>query len=242
MVKMLDGVMRVAADLLFPPQCALCGAGGTLLCQSCEDELTLAPGSRCARCFDLLDFGSTCVACKTAPPRFIEVRAAYSLRDGARQLVHLLKYDNLSSIGTRMGAHLAHAIEFDAEELIVPVPLHRSRERERSYNQAELIARGFANDVGAVPLSRALKRVRATEPLARGTSKEQRKVIVAGAFKGNPTLVDHRRVVLIDDVVTTGATLDACAAALLEAGALQVRCATWARADWSTSASAFDAV
>jgi ComF family protein len=232
MPKLLGGLTRVAADVLFPPQCALCSAGGTLLCDTCADALPRAEGQRCERCFAVLQVRTTCRGCMSDPPRFLQVRSAFSLRESARNLVHMLKYENLSSLGEPMGTLLAVQSEDDDEsEVIVPVPLHRSRERERSYNQAELIARAFARLCERTLDAQAVRRIKATEPLASGTTREERRAIVAGAFAARPDRVEGRRVLLIDDVVTTGATLDSCAAALLDAGAAEVRCLTWARAD-----------
>jgi ComF family protein len=130
-----------------------------------------------------------------------------------------------------MAQLMARAGALDAADLIVPVPLHPRRERSRGYNQAHELAKRLGHSAGIDVAVRAMRRTRDTEPLAKTMRREERRAIVEGAFAARPDRVDRRRVLLVDDVVTTGATLDACARALLEAGAAEVRCLTWARAD-----------
>jgi ComF family protein len=150
---------------------------------------------------------------------------------GARRLAHELKYEGLTSLAEPMARLIASEIPLGEVDLIVPVPLHRSRERSRGYNQAAEMARHLAALSGSRSEERAMRRVRDTEPLAKTMHREERRAIVEGAFAADPDRVDALRVMIVDDVVTTGATLDACARALLDAGAAEVRCVTWARAD-----------
>jgi len=144
--------------------------------------------------------------------------------------VHQLKYEGLSALGEPMGALMAERLEV-ACDLVVPVPLHRGRMRARGYNQAALLGRQIARSAGLRFDAEAARRTRATKPLAKTMHRDERRAIVAGAFAARPERVEGRRVLLVDDVATTGATLDACASALLDAGAADVRCVTFARAD-----------
>jgi ComF family protein len=153
------------------------------------------------------------------------------MEEGARRLAHELKYEGLTALAEPMGLLMASTIAADDADLVVPVPLHRSRERARGYNQASELAGHFAESCGLAFDPRALRRIRATAPLAKTMHREERRAIVAGAFSGESARVEGRRILLVDDVVTTGATLDVCSEALLAAGATSVRCATWARAD-----------
>lgn len=130
-----------------------------------------------------------------------------------------------------MAALMAEGAGLSNIDLVVPVPLHRGRERSRGYNQALVLARHVAASAAQPFDARAARRIRDTAPLAKTMHREERRAIVAGAFAADEARVDGRRVLLVDDVVTTGATLDACASALIEAGAAVVRCLTWARAD-----------
>ncbi len=149
---------------------------------------------------------------------------------GARQLVHQLKYEGMTALAEPMGMRLAEATGADGD-LVVPVPLHRGRLRSRGYNQSALLGKTLARTVGLPFDDSAARRVRATKPLAKSMNRAERRAIVTGAFAGVPARVKDRRILLVDDVVTTGATLDSCARALLDAGAANVRCVTFARAD-----------
>jgi ComF family protein len=224
-------ISKITADLLFPPQCALCDAGGTPLCDPCAEALQRADGQRCHRCWMPLGAAAICRHCIDVPPAFSSIRAAYVMEGGARRLAHELKYEGLTSLAAPMARLMHDAVEVSSIDVVAAVPLHRGRERSRGYNQAHELARHLAALVALPCDSRALRRTRDTEPLAKTMHREERRAIVAGAFAAPPERVEGRRVLLVDDVVTTGATLDACARTLLDAGAAEVRCATWARAD-----------
>jgi ComF family protein len=231
MVKILDGLTRVAQDLLFPPQCALCGAGGSLLCDACAGALIVADGPRCDICWMPVRRGEHCSHCLEDPPAFASLRAAFVMEDGARRLAHELKYEGMTSLAEPMAYRMALRGEPIDADVIVPVPLHAGRERARGYNQAAELAKQLAANAGVAFDARAVRRVRNTEPLAKTMHRAERQAIVEGAFAARRERVEGRRVLLVDDVVTTGATLNACAWALLDAGAAGVRCVTWARAD-----------
>jgi ComF family protein len=149
------------------------------------------------------------------------VRSRYRLEDGARRLVHAVKYDGLSTLAEPMGALLTPTLTHwgIAPDLIVPVPLHRSRERRRGFNQAALLARSLGERTSVPVADRLLRRTRATPPQVRTGGVEARRANVAGAFAvTEPARVSGRTVLLVDDVCTTGATLRACADALRAAG------------------------
>ena len=116
-------------------------------------------------------------------------------------------------------------------DVVVPVPLHRSRERSRGYNQALELARHVAALTDTAYERGAVRRTRPTAPLVKTMHREERLAIMRGAFAADARRLDGKAVLLIDDVVTTGATLDSCGEAILAAGACEVRCVTWARAD-----------
>lgn len=228
--SLLDRASRLALDLLFPPQCALCRTGGAALCDLCVATLPLASEPRCEICWDDLKAGSICRHCEEAPLAFEQVRAPYEHADGARELVHLLKYDNLTSLAEPMAREMLPLADDAACDLIVPIPLHGSRLRSRGYNQAALLAKHLARDLNLPLVAKAARRTRATKPLAQSMDRHERRRIVAGAFTADPARVGGRRILLIDDVVTTGATLDECASALRTAGATTVRALTFVRA------------
>jgi ComF family protein len=210
-------------------------------------EVPVLSGPACVRCGDNVDSpglegAALCRPCRLAPPAF-ERAVAYALyQDGMRAVIHALKYDHMHPAARRMGRMLAQAIatlarDAPAEMLVVPIPLHRSRQAERGFNQARLLA---AHALKALRTSHpqwsltlapaALMRLRATENQASLTSRERRNN-VRGAFSvSDAALVKDRHILLIDDILTTGATARSAAQALKRAGAASVWVATLARA------------
>lgn len=232
MPSALERASRFALDLLYPPQCALCRRPGLMVCGLCAALLPPADGARCERCWRALEGAGPCSYCRSKRLRFASVRAAFVMDEGARRLVHLLKYDNLSALAEPMAALMAERIALAEHiDVVVPVPLHGGRHRSRGYNQAELLARHFAARTGARFDAGAARRIRATRPLASTMHADERWQIMEGAFRGRLERAVGARILLVDDVTTTGATLDACAGALLDAGAARVDCVTFARAD-----------
>jgi ComF family protein len=231
MPNVIERASRAALDLLFPPQCALCGRGGALLCDACAAALPAASGLRCQRCAMPAPSGPVCRHCLETPPAFASIRSAFVMEEGARRLVHELKYEGLTSLAEPMAALVVARCGVPVADLLAPVPLHPSRERSRGYNQSAALARRIAA-AAALPCDvRAARRIRDTAPLAHTMHRDERRAIVAGAFAGDRRRVAGRCVLLVDDVVTTGATLDACATGLLSAGARDVHCLTFARTD-----------
>lgn len=147
-----------------------------------------------------------------------------------RQAVHHLKYRNLKLMARPLGRMLASYLESEAlpGQVVVPVPMHPRRLRERGYNQSELLARELARESG-LTVSGILHRSRAAPPQARASSAQARRQNVAGAFTCHGYDVAGRHVILVDDVCTTGATLDSCATALKQVGAASVWGLTVAR-------------
>jgi ComF family protein len=184
-----------------------------------------------------------CGACRASDPSFDLARAFGIYRGTLRLLILQLKFQRRERLGRRLGALLTHAWSklgglVDGEPLhIVPVPLFRLRERERGYNQARLLAEGLKHSLDRTPAGRKMKidagllvRNRATLPQA-GLKLHARKENVRNAFEVvKPGLAAGRQVILVDDVMTTGATLSACAAALRKQGAAKVYALAMARA------------
>lgn len=172
--------------------------------------------------------GALCGRCLDHPPRHAGVRAAVSYGEVARTLALRLKYGGRTGLAETMARPMARLVPPDAERL-VPVPLHRWRLWNRGYNQAALIAQSVGRITGLPIALDALERTRATTVL-RGLAGRQRRAAVARAFAvREPHDLAGRAVVLVDDVHTSGATADACTAALLRAGARSVTVLCWAR-------------
>jgi ComF family protein len=217
-------------DLLFPPRCGGCQAAGSLWCERCRAAIQLLKPPWCEKCGEPFVTEPLCANCRAHPLVIEKIRSA-ALFDGVlREAVHRFKYQRLSSMAEPFGDLLAAywRAEHLTADWLMPVPLHPSRERDRGYNQSELLARCLARHVN-VPVSRkGLRRTRATAVQMTLNAAERRKN-VAGAFECVEVRVRRARVVIIDDVGTTGATLDACAQAVLKAGAASVMGLTLAR-------------
>ncbi|MGI8553871.1 MAG: ComF family protein [Dehalococcoidia bacterium] len=218
-------------DLLFPPRCGICGALGAFLCSACRLSLHEASPPRCPRCWR--SGGKIlCPDCRQSPSPLEGIRSVYCFEGGAQTLVYQLKYQRLHALAQPMGELLAVWLAGQPlpVDLLVPVPLHRRRQRMRGFNQSERLGRVIAERSGIELDSRTLRRRRNTPQQTRLADKLQREINVRGAFACQRRL-EGRRVLLVDDVCTTGATLRECATSLHEAGALSVWALTFARAD-----------
>jgi ComF family protein len=220
-------------EFVFPSRCVTCDSGGAFLCDDCAASLVAAAPPRCPACWRLSPAGDRCAACRVEPPPFDGLRAAFVYEGVAREAVQSLKYRGMTALGAPMAAFLAKAVRgYDlTADVIVPVPLAGLRERTRGYNQAAVLAQALGRELGLPVRSRALRRSRNTAPQARSADAQERSRNVAGAFRARPGEVAGRRVLLVDDVTTTGATLGACASALKEGGARSVWGLAFARED-----------
>jgi ComF family protein len=225
---------QVVLDLVYPPRCVLCDRQGAFLCEACLSTLPRADGARCATCWLPLKGGAKCWACLERAPALASLRSVFRYEGATRRLVRAYKFEGVSSLAPLLAQELAecYRVQGLAMDVVIPVPLSGRRKRERGYNQAELLARETARMIG-LPLSFGLRRTRHSEAQARSPSAEQRHQNVAGAFEVARSGDGARgqRVLLIDDVATTGATLNACAAVLLSSGAAGVCGLTLARED-----------
>jgi ComF family protein len=212
-------ITRIQA--LLPQACLLCGAdgGGGQLCAPCEAELPRLPEKRCEVCAVPLPSGAVCGACLDRPPRFARVVAPFSYRFPLTALLHAYKYGGRLAHARVLGAALAAVVMPDAE-VIVPMPLAPRRLAERGFNQALEIARFVAGATGLPLLPRACRKIVETPPQASLPWKE-RAGNVRRAFVCDADLRE-KRVAVIDDVLTTGATLNELARVLRRAGATEV--------------------
>jgi ComF family protein len=220
---LLERLGNATLDALFPPRCGVCGTWGTFICQRCESQLEPAREPRCSRCWRLLSPGSTCGAAHNEA--LLSVRSAFVYGPIARELVHALKYRGLTALARPMAQLMAGrmAEQLENVDLIVPVPLTAHRRRIRGHNQAEGLSSHLARIFGLEHDPGVLRRRGRSVPQARSASASERYRNVTGAFAvARDTSARHRRVALIDDVTTTGATLVSCAEALRSAGAASV--------------------
>lgn len=232
-ISLLARLGRAAVDLVFPPRCALCGRGGLFLCEECASFLPRALPPRCPRCWRPTSASEPCLECLEGPSPLDGVRSTFLYRGPVRELVHALKYSGQAALAEPMARLMETDLRQQAvgAELLAPVPLSGWRERTRGYNQSTLLARELASLLG-LPLAKdALARSRHTPPQARAATASERRRNVEGAFVSRHRGLAGRSILLVDDVTTTGATLEACAAALKTAGAARVRALTFARED-----------
>ena len=208
-------------DFVFPPQCAACGRDGAHLCTVCAGSFRVAGGIRCSTCWSPGP-ADPCTHCEQWPPALRSLRAAYIFEGQLRSAVLALKYRSIRAVAEPLVEGVDTSGFATDLDLITAVPMRGRRQRRRGYNQAIVLGQRVARRIGVPFDSQALRRVRGAPPQAEQADLPARRRNVVGAFRAHPQRVSGRRVLVVDDVTTTGATLDACARALLDAGALSV--------------------
>lgn len=245
-VSIVRGVADALASVLFPAPCQICGAVLTNaralpICAACFASLRSLQSPLCVCCGRPFVSEVTldakvpkCFACRREVYAFDCARSFGAYTDHMVRAIGLLKYEKLTRLGQWFAERLHQVIQADPAlrpvDVVVPVPLHPARLRERGYNQAELIAKPLARKLH-LPLGPYLLVRTKPRPSRLLLSRRERWLTVRGAYEiRKGARVDNLRVLLIDDVFTTGATLDACARALKKAGAKSVIGLTVARA------------
>jgi ComF family protein len=230
---------KLALDIALPTLCVACRepVDGEGVCAKCWAKLAFIAPPFCPRLGIpfVYDPGPDMLSMEAIsdPPAYARARAAVRYDDVAKTLVHALKYQDRTDLAPAMGRWMARAGRelLDEADMLVPVPLHWRRGWSRRYNQSGALARVIERQSGVKLQSEALRRVRPTQQQI-GLNRLQRASNVQGAFKvaaDRQSLIQGRRVVLVDDVLTSGATVDACARALLRAKAAQVDVLVFAR-------------
>lgn len=232
----LKSTGRTIVDFALPPRCPGCGEvqeENHLFCGSCWGSMHWLSGG-CARCGLPLEAGGMdeCGRCLADPPPFERVRAAVAYGDMPRKLVVKLKYGRKVGIAETLARYMAPLASVGEGEppLLVPVPLHRWRLWSRGFNQSLLLARALAKAGKGEVAPGMLTRVRQTRPL-KGMSGSQRRTETRGAFRAvvNDPSLKARRIILVDDVLTSGSTAEACARALRKAGMKRIEVLAFAR-------------
>jgi ComF family protein len=244
-----NGIATALFATVFPSDCRLCGEplvniSRLPVCLECLSAMRPIEGDLCSICGELLPAAlaaapdeTLCSLCRRAEPPYAKATAYGSYEGGLRELIHLLKYDHVLPAAKVQGRMLADATGDlqpffgDSEIFVIPVPLHVSKNRQRGFNQAELIARAALKLMSAQfqLMSGVLNRCRETKSQI-GLSRHQRRENMRGAFAvTSPEEIAGREVLLVDDVMTTGTTVSECARVLRRAGASKVYVATVAR-------------
>ena len=225
-MRQLQRTLQPILDLLFPLQCVLCKRGGHVLCPPCLSIQRLHP-PLCPHCGTQLSANALCRNCQYGAIHLSRLRVVGSYEGSLRLCIHALKYKGQTRLAEPLGTLLAEAYRGYGlqADLLLPVPLHKEREQQRGYNQTVLLARQCAIELGIPLREDILLRTRATTTQAELKAWE-RQQNVAGAFACHPLFTTGalfgRTILIIDDVCTTGATLEACAAPLFAAGARSV--------------------
>jgi ComF family protein len=247
-ITVLQSLLQSIFSVLFPSDCRLCrtplnNISRVPVCDECLAEILPVRAPQCILCGDrlasaqLLMGDGRCVNCRDHEPAFDRAVSFSEYKGGLRGLIHLLKYDKVTSASGPLGKMLAHAMaelraSGDSTPLLVPVPLHKERRHTRGFNQAELIAQAAVRHfTGKLEIASDVL-VRRRETISQvGLSREERIENMHDAFRvSDPVRVTGRSVIVVDDVMTTGTTLSECARVLKRAGVERVWAATVARA------------
>ncbi len=232
LVYQINRLIWTGIDWLYPPRCGGCQSQGARWCLDCQNKTELTSNRTvCPCCGAPQETALLCETCRRVPPHFRALRAWAVYKGPVRQAIHRLKYKRNIGLGEVFGRRLMDYLlnlhwQVDA---VIPVPLGVDRLAQRGYNQAALLAYPVAWGMGLDFIPEALQRVRETRSQV-DLSAVERKQNVLGAFCASHDRVAGRKLLIIDDVATSGATIDACAAALLEGGASEVYGLTLARA------------
>jgi len=233
--RLLHACLKSVLDFALPPRCAGCS---TIVievhsfCADCWRQIEFLGESGCKSCGLPLEAteSTTCGACLARPPRIARTRAAVAYDDLSRGLAIRLKYGRKVAIARTMARYMTPLVEESTgDRLLMPVPLHWTRLWQRGFNQSALVAAKIGRRLKIKTDPFSLRRLRRTASL-KGMSLFQRRKTVAGAFHiRDKSAVAGKTVILIDDVLTTGSTAEACARTLKRAGAARVELVTWAR-------------
>ena len=216
---------RLVLDSLFPRYCVGCNKEGEFLCPSCIRKLETIEPPFCPRCGMPQQQGSPCPDCIQWQQYHIDgIRSPYRFEGVIRQSIHQFKYQNLRGLASPLANLMSRYLKNSPlpADALIAVPIHRKRLRERGYNQSGLLARDLGKLTGIPVLEDCLFRQKFATPQARTGTAAERIKNVENAFICRDSRVKGMRLLLIDDVATSGATLNACATALSSAGAVSV--------------------
>lgn len=233
--KVIYGVKKIsgiAMDVVFPKSCPMCDEvmeRGRLICKKCEPKLVYIAEPKCKKCGKQIDSDEAeyCEDCGKTNHYYRKGIAAFQYNDMVSHSIYRFKYHNRRTYaefyGSAIAAKYREEIERWHADVIIPVPIHERKMIKRGYNQAELIAKELGKNLGIKVDGNYLKRVVNTRP-QKEMSRSERKKNMEKAFKISNSVVKYRKIILVDDIYTTGSTVDACAKVLLAAGACEVNC------------------
>lgn len=230
-----ETAIGIIADVIFPPRCPVCDKPVPYferqekICPECRGVFSLIKGARCCLCGRMLDGNETelCRDCRQNGKKHYYTKgiALYEYNDAMRRAVYRFKYEGRKEyavfFGKRMAQQFGNAVKRAGVDGIIPVPLHPKRERERGFNQAGLLAQAFGKEAGIPVYEKYVVRTRNTQPM-KVLEGAERQNNLKRAFKIGQNDVKLKITIVVDDIYTTGSTIDAVAKVLLEAGISQV--------------------
>ena len=224
-------LIELAVDSFFPRQCVGCGKVGGFLCPECLGKLPRLLPPLCPNCGRSQASGIVCPDCRQRQTEIDGIRSPFRFDEVIRKAIHQLKYRNLKAISPCLAELLADYLRSNSlpGEALVCVPLHPRRLRERGYNQSSLLAKELGKSIDLPVIEDCLIRVKQAQPQVRAVDVDERRRNVADAFVCRDEKVGGKQIILIDDVCTSGATLESCAAALKSKDATSVWGLTLAR-------------
>lgn len=224
MLPPITAFKRVALDLFFPRWCIGCGKEGDYICGSCREKLPAITPPICPVCGRPQSRGAICRSCSNDSPEIDGIRSPFIFEGVIRQAIHELKYRNLRALAPTLAGFLHDYVKENpvTGDVLVPVPLHRKRQRERGYNQSALLAKELGRLTGLPVVTGCLARQSHALPQARSAGITERRKNVSDAFACLDGRLRDKGVLIIDDVSTSGATLNACAGVLKSAGVTTV--------------------
>ncbi len=234
---MITGLLESAVSLVFPPQCECCAlpleAPSAGICPPCEDQIRFILPPHCASCGRTLpETGSRCSGCSNASFEFDRAYACAVYDGKMKDLLHAYKFGNRrylkKYLSGRMADFFTRHIGISAVDAVAAIPMHPDKKRERGFNQSALLTRRLSHSLGLQDLSDELRRTRSSSPQAL-LSKSSRKSNVERSFSADETVFSGKKILLIDDILTTGNTASECARALKAAGARSVTVLACAR-------------
>jgi competence protein ComFC len=227
----LKQLRHEVTDFFFPCVCMGCGKVGGFVCENCSRKMSRILPPLCRRCGRPESSGAYCAECWKHKSSLDAVRSVFIFEGIVRQAVHEFKYRNVQAVSGCMAGFMSRYFLENGliGDMLVPVPLHDRRLRQRGYNQSQLLAADLSQQVSVAVNTVLVKRVRNTGPQARSSSVYERRANMENAFECTSGAAYGRDIVVIDDVCTSGATLESCASALKKAGAKSVLGFTLAR-------------
>lgn len=217
-------------DYVYPPTCAACGKEGDRFCLQCQSKVIEISAPFCRKCGRQILLDDICEDCKETPPPYDVLRSWAEFNGPLRDALHHLKYRSDIALGDTLSRPLIRLLkEYNWDiEIVIPIPIGKQHHKERGYNQAALIAYPIALALGINYSDKLIKRIKETKSQVNLSSTERFKNLYS-AFQGNSAKLNGKKVLLVDDVTTTGATMISCAKALVESGCERIYCLTVAK-------------